>query len=433
MVIRIDTGNSVEDTLKGLPGLLADGLSDRRIYTDPGIYRLEQQRVFAKSWLVVGHETQIPDPGDFMESYMGEESVIVSRNRDGEVRVMLNSCRHRGNKVCRAEAGNATSFMCPYHGWTYDSNGAFVTSPQFDEIYRDSVDRADWGLLRARVGIYKGLIFATFNESQVPLLDYLGDFTWVLDMFLDRYPGGVQAEPGITRWTLNSNWKFGAENFGGDNYHAVTTHFSAQDVGHRASGGVVRPRRKAQQSGFTMISPQGHGMNASLRAPGQQLGDDVIGRFLAGNMQLAIDHLGRYRAEHISRANANIFPNASLSTSSQQIHLWHPRGPGKTEVWLISFSDKIMSEDVRKHLRIAAPHHFGPAGLFEEDDGENWEQSTLACNGTVASTLPLNYQIGHGHQKILHDEGLPDRLDGLFTEYGQLSMLRRWADMMLDQ
>ncbi|GAA1382171.1 aromatic ring-hydroxylating dioxygenase subunit alpha [Pseudonocardia kongjuensis] len=433
-MMRINEAESVHDTLANLPKLLDEGLSDRRIYSDPEIYRMEQRRIFARSWLVVAHESQIPAPGDFMESFMGEESVIVSRNRDGEVRVMLNSCRHRGNKVCRTETGNATSFMCPYHGWTYDSNGDFVTAPRFDAVYKDSVDRSRWGLLRARVESYKGLIFATFDADQVPLTDYLGDFTLVLDLFLDRYPGGVQAEPGVVRWTMNSNWKFGAENFGGDNYHALTTHFSAQDVGHRPDGGGRPAKRKAVPDGFTMVSDErGHSLNATLRVPGAEPDrGDPVSRFHADHLDLAIEHMGRYRAQEITRGNANLFPNASFSLRSRQIHLWHPRGPEETEIWLITFSDTIMPEDLRREARIAASHHFGPAGMFEQDDGENWEQSTLSCNGVVASSLPLNYQIGRGYEQVVSGEGLPDRLDGIYTEYGQLAMLRRWSALMLE-
>jgi phenylpropionate dioxygenase-like ring-hydroxylating dioxygenase large terminal subunit len=91
-----------------------------RVFTDPEVYRAEQERIFARCWLYVAHESQIPQPGDFVTNYMGEEPVIVCRDADGRVRVFLNSCRHRGMRVCRMDAGNTRMFHCPYHGWTYN-------------------------------------------------------------------------------------------------------------------------------------------------------------------------------------------------------------------------------------------------------------------------------------------------------------------------
>jgi phenylpropionate dioxygenase-like ring-hydroxylating dioxygenase large terminal subunit len=102
---------------------LATGQISREIFVNDDIYAQEQERVFARSWLFVGHESQIPNPGDFFVSRMGEESVILCRDRGGAVHVFLNSCRHRGMKVCRYDDGNTTVFTCPYHGWSYGTDG----------------------------------------------------------------------------------------------------------------------------------------------------------------------------------------------------------------------------------------------------------------------------------------------------------------------
>ncbi len=102
------------------------GLINRRIFSDRDIYDLELERIFARAWNFVAHESMIPNPGDFFMNYIGEDRVIVVRDNDGLPRVLVNSCRHRGNAVCRAEEGHATSFMCTYHGWTYDLKGNLV-------------------------------------------------------------------------------------------------------------------------------------------------------------------------------------------------------------------------------------------------------------------------------------------------------------------
>ncbi|MCF5725466.1 aromatic ring-hydroxylating oxygenase subunit alpha, partial [Pseudomonas syringae] len=95
-----------------------NGVIDRKIFSDAEIYKKELETVFARAWLFVGHESQIPNPGDFFSSRMAEESVLLVRDKASKVHVFLNSCRHRGMKVCRYESGNTSLFTCPYHSWT---------------------------------------------------------------------------------------------------------------------------------------------------------------------------------------------------------------------------------------------------------------------------------------------------------------------------
>ena len=136
------------------------GLIDRRIFADRSVYELERERVFARCWLFLGHECEIPQPGDFVTRYMGEEPVILCRDAAGSVRVLLNLCRHRGNRVCRADRGNTKLFTCSYHGWSYTTDGTLALVPMVDAF--KNLDRASWGLIPAsRVESYKGLIFAS--------------------------------------------------------------------------------------------------------------------------------------------------------------------------------------------------------------------------------------------------------------------------------
>jgi phenylpropionate dioxygenase-like ring-hydroxylating dioxygenase large terminal subunit len=95
------------------------GWLDRRVHSDEALYQLELERIFARGWNFMCHESQLPNVGDYFINYIGEDQVICVRGEAGEINVLLNTCRHRGNALCRAEQGRAKSFVCSYHGWNY--------------------------------------------------------------------------------------------------------------------------------------------------------------------------------------------------------------------------------------------------------------------------------------------------------------------------
>src|ERR1700728_999196 len=135
------------------------GLVSRDIFVSDDICRLEMERIFNRTWIFLAHETEIPQPGDFVSRNMGQVPVVVVRDNDGRTHALLNSCRHRGAKVCRADSGNVRRFVCPYHGWTYEQSGRLVTTT-FDKHFPTGFDFSEHGLVPVpRLEVYKGLIF----------------------------------------------------------------------------------------------------------------------------------------------------------------------------------------------------------------------------------------------------------------------------------
>jgi phenylpropionate dioxygenase-like ring-hydroxylating dioxygenase large terminal subunit len=430
------------------PGLvdLGKGRISREIFVNEAIYQEEQERLFARAWLFVGHDSQIPNPGDFFVSGMGEESVILCRDRAGEIHVFLNSCRHRGMKVCRYDEGNTPVFTCPYHGWSYGTDGRLVGVPYFREAYHSTLDRSQWGLVEvAQLCNYKGAIWATWDPAAPSFTEYLGDFTHYLDQTLDGWDGsdgGAEILGGIQKWRVPCNWKFPAENFSGDSYHNIS-HRSVDLVGVGPSGSgrrdmpelnlarklhIAVPERGHQTTGYllpqTVPLPAAYGHSPVVSAYFREC--EVARRRQRGEW-------GR-----LSTLVGEVFPSmAFLARQPRTIAVWHPRGPHETEVWRWFLVDKAAPQEVKDFLRDYYIRYSGPAGLTEQDDMENWNYAHAASRGTVARRFPYNYEQGLGTE-IENYEWDGFRLPGVVvdltqaqsSEHNLRNFYRRWAQFM---
>jgi 3-phenylpropionate/trans-cinnamate dioxygenase alpha subunit len=409
------------------PSALVDtdqGLISRRIFIEPEIYHQELQRIFARCWLFLCHDSQIPHPGDFTTTTMGEDPVLVVRDSGGTVRAFLNVCRHRGNRLCRADAGNAASFTCAYHGWTYANDGRLTGVPYLKEAYHNQLDRAHWGLVPvAQLDHHKGLWFASFDPEAPPLRAYLGEMAWYIDTFIDRRDGGIEVLA-THKWVMPCNWKFPAENFGGDAYHVHWSHSSAVTTGFSV-GSTASPARTNR-----MVSPGlGHGL-ICIGADGY--GDPPMPEIQAYERDIRPEVQTRLgpRAELINPIAGTVFPNFSLLRgTSRTLRVWHPRGPDRTEIWSWVFADKKAPPEVKRAIRLAGVRGFSPAGTFEQDDMDNWQECTQTCRGVVARRMPVNTQMGLGRERF--DPGLGAwASDFGFSESNHRQFYRRWAELM---
>jgi len=381
------------------------GLVSAGAFSDPAVYKQEIERLFGRSWLFVAHESELPRWGSFVTRWMGEDPVIVCRGTDDRVRVFLNACRHRGRRVCGDDVGQAAQFRCPYHGWTYSAQGELVGVP-FLAAYQDQLDIPNLGLWPApRVASCHGLVFASWAAAGPSLDEYLGPQRWVFDLLFGR-SDAVEVVGPPQRWVVDANWKLGAANFAGDGYHVANTHGYIDALG-------MRNPRPGRAGSTTVPSPCGHLANLVNWPPGTPCGEYLaLPQELWPELErhLSDEQLGVMKTLRVIAGNA--FPNLSfLETASTEmeewagqcdypamsfltIRQWQPRGVDRMEVWSWQLMDRNAPEPWKQASQACFQREFGMAGVFEQDDVENWAGISQGLRGPAARRLALQYRMG---------------------------------------
>ena len=420
-----------------------NGVISRELFVDRDLYELELDRVFARSWLLVGHAGRIPAPDDFFVSRMGNDSVILTQSRQGEIMVFLNSCPHRGMRVCHFDQGNAALFTCPYHGWSFSTNrervevpGQLIGVPRSEEGYSGQLDRVRWGLKRCpNVVNYKGSIWANWDPDAPPLEDYLGDMRRYLDVALDGRdgsPGGSQLLGGVQKWRIRCNWKTVAENFAGDLYHEVS-HQSANlaEIGLAKGKGRRDALPLRHAIGFPGLGHGGLAFPPTTEPPlnlSPDYGDAEINAYYAEIHGRKVQNLAG--KAHVNLVVGTIFPNMSFHANQpRSLAIVHPISPTEVEMWRMYLVDRDTPARVQDMLRRYYLRYSGPGGMTEADDMENWTQVTLASQGAIGRRQPFNYQLGLGKEAPV--DGLAGGVaSGSYSEGNARIFYRRWKDLM---
>jgi phenylpropionate dioxygenase-like ring-hydroxylating dioxygenase large terminal subunit len=379
---------------------MAVGTLPQWVLTDPAVFQLEVERVFARTWYFLGHESELPAPGDYITRWYVNDPILVTRGKDGSLRAFLNSCMHRGTMLCTADSGNRKSFTCPYHGWTYALDGDLIGIVADDKVYGAEMDKSQWSLRAVpRLETYHGLIFASLDPEVKPLTEYLGGLTWYLDILVGRTDEKMEVYGAPLRWVVDANWKIGSENFGGDAYHTAMTHRSTVELG-------LTPKDPMYASyGHQVVLDEGHGLNVITASPKvtnippfQGQPEEMWPSF---ERNLTPEQLEVFRQTAI--IDGTCFPNLSFLspmhgagghahlTNFLTLRQWRPLGPDKVEIWSWFLTDKQAPKDFKEESYKRYVNTFGPAGTLEQDDTEIWTRITDTSKGLMAREKDMSY------------------------------------------
>jgi benzoate/toluate 1,2-dioxygenase subunit alpha len=417
-----------------LRSLVRDDRVHRSIYTDPQIFELEMEKIFSRVWIYVGHESQIPNPGDFHCTSVARQPIVMTRHLDGKVHVLFNRCGHRGAKVLNEESGNARVFTCMYHGWSFRPNGELAGVPMRRDFPAETLIDPQFGMVHLpRVESYRGFVFASLNAEVMPLRDFLGEAIRGIDELVDRAPeGDIEFWAGCHRYEYRGNWKLQFENMA-DMYHPAAAH--ASTVGpdgrqfKRRSGGKGGDAPFFAENGEAIVAQtgvrgfrNGHSSEASLFREEQSGGvwDEYRGLLVAKHGEERTREILRNR-----RHSMTIFPSVDILIAQTSVRVIRPVAVDRTEVQVypvrLKGAPAQISIDVIKFVNIT----HAAASFIQSDDLEAFERSSqgFAASGTdwVLVARGLGSEVDEGNGVAFGDRS---------SEVGQRAQHYAWRDLM---
>ena len=344
----------------------------RSVYDDRDIFDAEVEFIFERQWNFLCHESQLPNPGDYWATHIGNQPVFVHRQEDGGLKAFINACSHRGAILTPFRQGNAKTLTCRFHGWTYKCDGACVGIKNEELGYGEAFDRRHYDLVEiARLEEYRGFIFGALIDGVPALADHLGEARFFIDLFADQSPDGLELVKGSQTYVCDHDWKVQADNVA-DAYHVSTV--------HRNFMNTILARETREGLGGLMKTEVG-----------RIKGDVENGQYYLGNGHMVIwadrsspegaplapatDYIektfGSDKAHWMLRRGRNllVYPNLVLNDlASTHLRTHRPLGPGKCEVTIWCIAPKGEPKEARFARLRKFEDFFLVSGLSTSDD-----------------------------------------------------------------
>lgn len=368
------------------PAILVDHQNEtfkvrRSNFVDPEIVAAEKERIFERCWLYVGHGSEIAKPGDYVTRDVAGRTVLLTRDAKGQINALLNTCPHRGMRVCRERKGNAKSFQCFYHGWIFGLDGKLRSRPG-DESYGQNTSAHGTSHMTPapRLESYRDLYFIAFDPEIVSLSDYLAGAKEFIDVICDQASDGMAISPGTQEYSIRANWKLLCEN-SLDGYHVATTHATYLDyLGKTAE---ITTAQTSSILGSAHDLGNGHSVIEYPAPWGRPVAQWIPAWGEAGRAE--IDHVyadlvrrhGTERANRIAKKSRNlfIFPNLVINDiMAVTLRTFYPTAPDYMVVNAWSLAPKVETDWLRKARLFNFLEFLGPGGFATPDDAEALEQ-----------------------------------------------------------
>ncbi len=420
--------------------LVQPGRVHRDLYIDPELFALEQEHFFANSWNYIGHDSQIPKPGDYITVTVAGQPLIAVRHSDKSVRVVMNRCAHKGSKLVSDGCGNTGKFFrCPYHAWTFKTDGSLLAIP-----IKNGYEGTDFANCEASRGLstvrnvetYRGFIFAKISEFGPGFKEYFGESLSSIDNMADRSPEGeLEIAGGSLRYMHNCNWKQFIENLN-DTMHPMVVHESSagtvKDLWAKQPEGTPKPMAVEQfvpfvndykvfDQGGVRVFENGHsfdGVSFSIHSKYSQV---------PGYDEAMTKAYGEQRAQEIlsmKRHNTVYYPSLTIKGAIQTIRVARPIAVDKTliESWnfrLKGAPDELLRRTVTYNRLINSP--FSIAG---HDDLRAYRgiQEGLRASGNEWIDLHRNFDPNEIGKAEVTTNGL--------SEISMRNQFRAWAKLM---
>jgi fatty-acyl-CoA synthase len=396
------------------------------LYTDPEIFSRELERIWYRTWVFVGHESEVSQPNDYVRRWIGPQPLIMTRDKQGQIHLLLNRCAHRGNLVCDAEKGNSSAFRCPYHGWTFSNTGKLLGYP-FNSGYGGTELKANLGLGHLpRLASYRGFVFGSFALDGPSLEEHLGDAVDAFDRLCRLSPENeIELTAGWVKHRVKANWKMLLENET-DGYHPQFVHASIFSVAQSGIGELYGDKSSA----LNVDLGGGHteeDLRPEFRRIGQPLAwfgttPDRVPDYVA-NMERAY---GAQTAREIlvdGSPHVMVFPN--LFIAEIQLFALQPLAVDQTVQHVTAVQLKG-APDINRRLLQQTIGSVGPAGLLLADDSEMYERNQRGVQALRPEWLVL--KRGLHRERTVNGHTVGDATD----EVSMRAIWRHYAELMRD-
>jgi len=399
----------------------------RDVYISEQIFALEQERLFTRTWLFLGHASQVPNPGDFVTVELARRPLILVRHADGSLHVLMNRCAHKGAMILSDPAGTTgRAFRCPYHGWSYRLDGSLLGVPMQGGYEGTRMRECETGngLHRVTSAEHRGFVFARLGETGISFSDYFGAALPFIDMMADRSPEGeLEVEGPPVRNLIRCNWKMYLENIN-DGLHVHAAHESAAIAARAVWAGKSPDEPKPMA--IEQLLPFQSGNDFMEKMGGRVLanGHSVLGTSVSihtgygevpAYTEAMVKAYGARRAQEIlafSPQNAILYPSAALKSSPQVMRVIRPVAADRTVIEGWSFKAKgappLLTERSLMYNRLA----FSPMSLVAQDDVHVFEtvQRALRSGGNEWVSLHRGYRGAESYDADVATSGTDEVL-----------------------